>query len=112
MNTIADLLKVPRHIDHLVTLEAISNLVKEHLNEESRKNPSKFLLEGTPIKFDEVDSGLSIKENNLNQAAGVLRYLFIHDLRELQTKINECIVSVQSLTANPKTDTKLVKVGY
>ena len=37
--------------------------------------------------------------------------MYIHDLRELQTKINECIVAVQTITANPKTDTKLGKVG-
>lgn len=37
--------------------------------------------------------------------------LYIQDLRELQTKANELIVACQSLTANPKTDTKLGKVG-
>jgi len=41
----------------------------------------------------------------------ILRLLFIHDLRDLQTKINECIVSLQTVTANPKTDTALGKVG-
>ena len=47
----------------------------------------------------------------LNQAAKVLRLLFVHDIRNLQTRINEIIVSAQKVTANPKTDTKLGKVG-
>lgn len=88
--------------------------------------------------FCSFDFGLDIKRPNVSQAAKALRYLFIHDMRGitifyfvfyklllfvlylfhiattagLQTHINECIVAVQSLTANPKTDTKLGKVGY
>ena len=45
------------------------------------------------------------------EAAKILRLLHIQELRELQTKINEAIVQVQALTANPKTDARLGKVG-
>ena len=47
----------------------------------------------------------------LDDAAKVLRLLHIQELRDLQTKINETIVSVQSITANPKTDSRLGRVG-
>lgn len=47
----------------------------------------------------------------LDNAAKGLSLLYIQDLRNLQTKINETIVAVQNITANPKTDTKLGKVG-
>ena len=47
----------------------------------------------------------------LNDAAKVLRLLHVAELRDLQTKINEIIVAVQKLTANPKTDQRLGKVG-
>lgn len=47
----------------------------------------------------------------INQPIDVLNLLFIQDLRELQTKINEALVAVQSITADPRTDTKLGKVG-
>lgn len=42
----------------------------------------------------------------------VLDLLFISELRSLQTSINEALVAVQKITANPKTDTKLGKVGF
>ncbi|VVC88772.1 RNA transcription, translation and transport factor protein isoform X2 [Leptidea sinapis] len=48
---------------------------------------------------------------NVQQPVDVLKLLFIQDLRELQTKINEALVSVQTVTADPRTDTKLGKVG-
>lgn len=41
----------------------------------------------------------------------VLKLLFIEDLRDLQTKINESLVAVQTVTADPRTDTKLGRVG-
>ncbi|KTF93155.1 hypothetical protein cypCar_00007485 [Cyprinus carpio] len=47
----------------------------------------------------------------LNEAARVLRLLHIEELRELQTKINEAIVAVQAIIADPKTDHRLGKVG-
>lgn len=42
----------------------------------------------------------------------VLRLTQLHRLRDLQTCINECIVAMQEVTSDPKTDTKLGKVGY
>lgn len=60
----------------------------------------------------EADLGFDTGDYVMNQALKVMRLLYIHDVRELQTHINECIVAVQNLTANPKTDTKLGKVGY
>lgn len=50
-------------------------------------------------------------EKLLNRCANVLRLLYINDLRELQTDINNAIVQIQSVTANPKTDSTLGKVG-
>lgn len=47
----------------------------------------------------------------INEAAQILRLLHIEELRELQTKINEAIVAVQAIIADPKTDHRLGKVG-
>lgn len=108
---LAELLQVPQHPDHEVTLDGICNLVKEKLSQDILKDAPKFQPKGNIVEFDNLNFGFDIKEPNLAHAANALRYLFIHDLRGLQTKINECLVAVQALTANPKTDTKLGKVG-
>ena len=47
----------------------------------------------------------------VREAAKIIRLLQIHNLRELQTKINQSIVAVQMLSADPKTDQSLGKVG-
>ena len=47
----------------------------------------------------------------LNEAAQILRLLHIEELRDLQTRINEAIVAVQAIIADPKTDHRLGKVG-
>lgn len=60
----------------------------------------------------ENDSKLNFEDSDLDKAAKILRLLQIHNVREVQTKINETIVAVQELTANPKTDTKIGKVGF
>lgn len=66
------------------------------------------LLKGNPYPiFDNLE-----KDEDVDQATRILRLLHIQSIRELQTVINETIVSVQNLTADPKTDTKLGKVGF
>lgn len=52
------------------------------------------------------DGGMPIQ-----QPSDVLKLLFVQDLRELQTKINEALVAVQTVTADPRTDTRLGQVG-
>lgn len=70
-----------------------------------------IFFQGTPFPFQDLDLGFDINDPVLNKAAKVLRMLYIHNLRDLQTKANELIVAVQTVTANPKTDTRLGKVG-
>lgn len=61
--------------------------------------------------LDAYPLGFSTGNEKLDQAAKILRLLHLQDLRELQTLINEIIVSVQEFTADPKTDSRLGKVG-
>jgi len=111
VNTLADFLNINKHPDHLVTLQAICKLVSHRLNPKAIQNPKSVIPEGKAFDFREHDPGFDTGDKVLNEAAQILRLLYITDLRLLQTKINESIVAVQSVTANPKTDTRLGKVG-
>ena len=46
-----------------------------------------------------------------DEAVKILRLLHIRNLRELQSKVNEALVGVQKVTADPKTDQRLGKIG-
>lgn len=52
-----------------------------------------------------------LSDSAVNEAAKILRLLHISQLRELQTRINEAIVAVQAITADPKTDQSLGRLG-
>jgi RLL motif-containing protein 1 len=112
VNAIAGKLGISKHPNHLLTLEAIVTFVKTRMCKEAVENPDAVVPKGTPFPFQEKDVGFDKGDYVVNQASKILRLLYIHDLRDLQTKINECIVAVQTVTANPKTDTKLGKVGF
>eukprot|EP00803_Ostreobium_quekettii_P009173 evm.model.scf_3267.2 EVM.evm.TU.scf_3267.2 scf_3267:6281-12405(+) len=59
----------------------------------------------------DLDPGFSTGDAAVDKAATLLRVLFVKDLKRLQTFIDETIVQVQEYTANPKTDSKLGRVG-
>ncbi|KAG8449224.1 hypothetical protein GDO86_016044 [Hymenochirus boettgeri] len=107
---LANLLQIQRHDDYLVMLKAIRILVQERLTPEAvaKSNSSK---EGLPVALDKHILGFDTGDAVLNDAARILRLLHIEELRELQTKINEAIVAVQAIIADPKTDHRLGKVG-
>ncbi|OBS71918.1 hypothetical protein A6R68_13503 [Neotoma lepida] len=84
---LANLLQIQRHDDYLV------------------------MLKGLPVALDKHILGFDTGDAVLNEAAQILRLLHIEELRELQTKINEAIVAVQAIIADPKTDHRLGKVG-
>ncbi|XP_066262709.1 RNA transcription, translation and transport factor protein isoform X1 [Euwallacea similis] len=111
INQLAKTLKISPYPDPLVTLRAVRKVICTRLTAECVEDPSKVILEGIPFPFQDVDLGFNLNDPVLNQAAKVLRMLYIHNLRDLQTKANELIVGVQNVTANPKTDTKLGQVG-
>nr|XP_048272962.1 RNA transcription, translation and transport factor protein-like [Myodes glareolus] len=107
---LANLLQIQRHDDYLVMLKAICILVQERLTQDAvaKANQTK---EGLPVALDKHILGFDTGDAVLNEAAQILRLLHIEELRELQTKINEAIVAVQAIIADPKTDHRLGKVG-
>uniref|UniRef100_A0A8D8V7W9 UPF0568 protein C14orf166 homolog n=1 Tax=Cacopsylla melanoneura TaxID=428564 RepID=A0A8D8V7W9_9HEMI len=110
--SLAEKLKIRCHPDQLVTLEACCKLIAVRLHEDALAHPEFVIPQGKPFPFMDTDIGFNLGDPVLNKAAKILNLLYIQDLRSLQTKINEAIVAVQNVTANPKTDTKLGKVGF
>lgn len=47
----------------------------------------------------------------LERAAKALKLLYLDDQRRLQNQVNDLISSIQSITANPKTDPRLLATG-
>uniref|UniRef100_A0A4W6BYA0 RNA transcription, translation and transport factor protein n=1 Tax=Lates calcarifer TaxID=8187 RepID=A0A4W6BYA0_LATCA len=101
---LANILKIQRHDDYLVML-------KVRLHCMLFLCIKIFLLNGVPVALDKHILGFDTGDATLNEAAQILRLLHIEELRELQTKINEAIVAVQAIIADPKTDHRLGKVG-
>uniref|UniRef100_A0A3B1K775 RNA transcription, translation and transport factor protein n=1 Tax=Astyanax mexicanus TaxID=7994 RepID=A0A3B1K775_ASTMX len=95
---LANLLKIQRHDDYLVMLK-VSQIL-----------PGAF-PPGLPVALDKHILGFDTGDATLNEAAQILRLLHIEELRDLQTRINEAIVAVQAIIADPKTDHRLGKVG-
>lgn len=62
--------------------------------------------------FDQTPLGFSTSDPNVDRASKLLRMLYISRLREVQTRINRGLAEAQELTANPKTDSRLGRVGY
>uniref|UniRef100_A0A8D2P492 RNA transcription, translation and transport factor protein n=1 Tax=Zosterops lateralis melanops TaxID=1220523 RepID=A0A8D2P492_ZOSLA len=89
---------------------AIRILVQERLTQDAIAKASQS-KEGLPVALEKHILGFDTGDAVINEAAQILRLLHIEELRELQTKINEAIVAVQAIIADPKTDHRLGKVG-
>lgn len=111
-NHLAKILHITSHPDPCVLLQAIRIVIQEKLSDsaisesaESTAKPDK------KYNITAKECGFELGDPVLDEAAKVLRLLHIQELRDLQTRINELIVAVQAITANPKTDQSLGKVG-
>lgn len=115
---LAKILKITSHPDPSVLLEAIRIVIQEKFSEsalsEASKEKSTSSTHGSTAKMFSVtpkECGFDLGDPVLSEAAKALRLLHIQELRNLQTHVNELIVAVQAITANPKTDQSLGKVG-
>ena len=107
VSELCDSLKIPPHDDHILRLQAAAHLITEREKASSEKED----LSRKPIGLTPQDLGFDLGHPDLDQAAMGLRLLHQSELRNLQTRINEIIVKVQSVTADPKTDERLGRVG-
>jgi RLL motif-containing protein 1 len=112
VKALANVVRVTQHHDSSVLLEAVMIAIRTNLSLEAVKSIQPKGTKGTK-KFNVTakDCGLDLGDPVLSEAAKLLRLLHIQELRHLQTCINELIVAVQALTADPKTDQSLGRVG-
>lgn len=68
--------------------------------------------DGTNLDLNALPVGLQIDDPEVRKAAAVLRLLHGIELQQLQVNINQVINELQQLTANPKTDARLGRVGH
>mmetsp|Transcript_43833 Transcript_43833/g.80048 ORF Transcript_43833/g.80048 Transcript_43833/m.80048 type:complete len:272 (+) Transcript_43833:67-882(+) len=66
---------------------------------------------GPALDLDKLPVGLDISDPVVRRAAAVLRVLHGIELQQLQVNINHVINELQQLTADPKTDARLGRVG-
>ncbi|KFB40632.1 AGAP001818-PA-like protein [Anopheles sinensis] len=105
---LAERLGIAHHPDHLVALRAASRVISTAYDKEALKEP---VVTGQPFPIDEGKGMGFDKDEDLERCAKILRLLQIQSVRKLQTSINETIVAAQNITADPRTDTSLGKVG-
>lgn len=108
VENLAKRLNHPVHVDPTITLEASARLIYEKLRPEALNQPKP---EGQAYPIKESDQFM-FTDKNMDEAAKILRLLQIQSVRQVQTSVNENIVAIQEITADPKTDSKLGKVGF
>lgn len=97
----------------LQQLEAAARIIERKLGKSANTEQTLENDKNKTVAYSLKDSEkFMYNDPTLDEAAKILRLLQVHSTRDLQTAINEAIVSVQQITANPKTDTKLGKVGF
>lgn len=109
---LCSLLGLPSEDDILVSLKAVARALEIRFSDVRAKlRQSKAVAEAAASLTHIFTAGFSTGDEVLDRAASVLRLLYVADLRELQTKVDEILVQMQEYTANPKTDSRLGKVG-
>jgi len=107
VNKLLDCFALPQLPPDTVDADTIAALRCVH----ARVCPSQAEPTGAPIDIDKLPVGLEIDDPEVRRAAAVLRLLHGIELQQLQVNINQVINELQQLTADPKTDARLGRVG-
>ncbi len=93
----------------LNTLQAVLSIITMRLSPAALEAAKEG--EAAHLTLDDFVLPYSTQDPVVDRVARALTMLYVTDLRELQTDINDILVSAQEFTANPKTNTALGKVG-
>ena len=107
----AKVVNIMQHDQNMYVLKALAIFCEARLKEEAVEEFINNREPAISVPLKDVELGLDVDDQQVKDAAKVLRLLHINELRKLQTQINETIVAAQAITANPKTDQSLGQVG-
>ncbi|KAI0979683.1 hypothetical protein GJ496_000137 [Pomphorhynchus laevis] len=113
LEKIAFIMRVPTKPDDTRSnLEAMYQVVssrfgKNNINVTSL-NPK---LRTFKAELKSLAVGFNTSDEIVRNCAAIFRLLFINDMRHFQMKLNEILATIQEITGDPKTDSKLGKVG-
>lgn len=107
INRLLDCFKLPKLPDDAPDSDTVAALRCVH----SRVCPSAQGDSSENLDLDNLPVGLQINDPEVKRAAAVLRLLHGIELQQLQVHINGVINELQQLTADPKTDARLGRVG-
>lgn len=62
-------------------------------------------------RMGDIPLGFETGDKVVDKTAKIMRALHVRPLRQVQDDINHIVADMQALTANPKTNSKLGKVG-
>jgi RLL motif-containing protein 1 len=89
-----------------VSTQAIVRVVRTKFSasavEEAKKGNKEGGEKQVVPSLDDLPLGFNTGDKDIDRAATVLRLLYVNDMKELQSKINDLIVAVQNFTADPK----------
>ena len=88
----------------------ISQIVDKEV-EQKEENGMETDMKVIENKLRNVTLGMQYVDENVLNGAKILRLLHVESLRKLQDDINSVISDMQAVTANPKTNASLGKVG-
>ena len=92
---LANHLRIPPHTDDITTLKAVLVYVRNRLDDQP---PDDEKRKSSIFKLEEIPSGTNCEIKEISEAVRLMRLLYINNLRDLQTSINQILVNLQSIT--------------
>jgi len=118
---ICKFLKIPHNENVQITMQCIHTIVRTKFSRAAISNYAQKVSNNSKDVSDRIrsfrdivrhyDLGFKTTDGQLDAACTVLRMLYIRDLAEYQAQGTEMILKLQQFSANPKTNSRLGKVG-
>jgi RNA transcription, translation and transport factor protein len=86
---------------------AVADFVEGRMRDKGATDPG----DSMECNLDDLTLGFATGDEATDRVARVIRLLYVKELRALQDRSNEALATMQGVTANPRTDSRLGQVG-